>query len=185
MSELRNRADAVLVGGNSFRATPLPLLPKAEHLSEPLRSLPYLNVVVSRKMNFTLSERYLREKKITPLFLTAKNRAPTRFPCDVIACPDGDPTPAWIVKVLAERGVKTLLVEAGGDLIYQFLAADLIDDMYITLCPKIIGARGAPALADGDGFGADALKTLALRDCRVVADEVFLHYERRGAKQSA
>ena len=54
------------------------------------------------------------------------------------------------------RGVERLLVEAGGDLLFQFLAADAIDEMYLTLCPLVVGGD-APSLADGAGFDlADA-----------------------------
>lgn len=177
MSQLRNRADAILVGGNSFRTTPIPLLPKVERLNnEPLRDLPIWNVIVSRKMNFTLRDAYLSETRIKPLFMTESRYAPSDFPLPMVLS-DTPITPRWIIDELTARGVKTLLLECGGDLLYPFLRDDLIDDLYITLCPKILGIRGAPSLADGTGFETP-FKAFTLVSTRTVEHEIFLHYTR-------
>lgn len=178
MSELRNRVDAVLVGGNSFRCTPLPLLPNPEHLEGPLRPLPYWNVVVSRGLELPTSGPYFDESRIRRLFFARAGSDHAGFPAEV-ACPaSGDPTPRWMVDQLELRGVSSLLIEAGGDLIYQFLAAELIDELYVTLCPALLGKRGAPAIADGDLPLGAPFKRLALAEVRVVGHEVFLKYLR-------
>ena len=76
---------------------------------------------------------------------------------------DGDDLPvAWILERLAARGVERLLVEAGGDLLFQFLAADAIDEMHVTLCPIVVGGD-APTLADGAGFDRADVRRLRLR----------------------
>lgn len=180
MSELRNRVDAVLVGGNSFRCTPLPLLPNPEHLAGPLRPLPYWNIVVSRGLQLPIQGAYYEESRIQRLFFVSEAGAAgaASFPAEVVHPPTGDPTPAWMVAQLEQRGVQSLLIEAGGDLIYQFLAADLIDELYVTLCPAILGKRGAPAIADGLVPLGAPFKRLSLAEVRVVGHEVFLKYLR-------
>ncbi|MBV9890794.1 MAG: dihydrofolate reductase family protein, partial [Rhizobacter sp.] len=104
------------------------------------------------------------------------------LPGEVEAWPgDGDPPVGWIVDLLAARGVETLLVEGGGDLVFQFLAADALDEMHVTVCPLVVGGD-APTLADGIGFDRDDARRLQLVACDVEGDEVFLHYRvRRGA----
>ena len=72
-----------------------------------------------------------------------------------------------------------MLLEAGGDLIFQFLQADLLDEMYVTVCPKIIGGQAAPSLVSGTGFDVNHLKNLNLLDHKKIGDELFLHYEIR------
>lgn len=176
MSVLRNRSDAVLVGGNSFRNWPIPLMPNPSHLSEPVRQKPIGNVIVSRTMDLPLNEKYLKEKRICPLVLTSRQADYADFPLEVLIGP-AELTPQWIVEQLARRGVQTLLIEAGGDLIFQFLRANLIDEMYLTLCPRVIGGKAAPSLADGTGFLNDEIKRLKILKCRQIADEIFLHYE--------
>jgi riboflavin-specific deaminase-like protein len=171
MGVLRGHADAVLVGGNTFRNWPIPS-PPSPGLG---RKKPIWNVIVSHKMNFKLSERYLADKRIRPLFLTDKKTLPKTFPCEVVQLA-GKITPSWIVKQLTKRGIKNLLIEGGGNLIFQFFAADLINEVYLTVTPRIIGESKAPGFVTGNGFAGHQLKHLNLRASRQVGNEVFLRY---------
>jgi len=173
MSVLRNQVDAILVGGNTFRDWLIPLLPQPEHLTEPLRTQALWNIILSRTMDFELSERFLDEQKIRPLFLT--NKKIENFAAPIVVHPEI--TPEWIVNHLSTLGIQTLLIEGGGDLIFQFVKANLVNEMYITLCPKLIGGKGAPSLLDGEGFLKDQIRNLRLLESRVVGDEIFLHYK--------
>ena len=59
-----------------------------------------------------------------------------------------------------------------------------IDEMYLTLCPLVVGGD-APSLADGPGFDLAQLRRMRLVAAEPVGDEVFLHYEaiRKGASR--
>jgi len=180
MSRLRAAADAVLVGGATFRNWPHPALPDEADRAQ-LRSRPW-NVVVTRSLDVPLEEGFLREPAVRPLFVTRAAALPERFPAEVEAWPgEGDPPVSWIVDRLAARGVERLLVEAGGDLLFQFLAADALDEMHVTLCPIVVGGD-APSLADGAGFDRSDMRRLQLLTSEVQGDEIFLHYRNvRGA----
>lgn len=170
MSELRAQADAVLVGGATFRNWPHAALPEAAHLpaSPPTGSPPCWNVVVSRSLDVPLLPAFLQEPRVCPLFLTRSAAIPAGFPAEVegYAGPGPDLPVPWMLEALARRGVRSLLVEAGGDLLFQFLAADALDELYVTLCPLLIGGKGVPSLADGSGFGLAELRRLHLLDPR-------------------
>ena len=79
--------------------------------------------------------------------------------------PDGESMP-----------LRHLLVMGGGQLIAALLAEDLIDDLYLTVCPVLIGGKAAPTPVDGAGFTLPDVPRLALRHVRTEGDEVFLHY---------
>ena len=49
-------------------------------------------------------------------------------------------------------GVKRLLCEGGGELNDALFRAGLVDEINLTICPKIFGGRTAPTIADGQGF---------------------------------
>jgi riboflavin biosynthesis pyrimidine reductase len=49
-------------------------------------------------------------------------------------------------------GVKRLLCEGGGELNDALFRAGLVDELHLTICPKIFGGRHAPTIADGRGF---------------------------------
>ncbi len=48
--------------------------------------------------------------------------------------------------------VKRLLCEGGGELNAAVFRAGLVDELHLTICPKIFGGRRAPTIADGYGF---------------------------------
>ncbi len=185
MSRLRAGSDAVLVGGATFRNWPHPALPDTADrvLLEGRR--PW-NVVVSRGLDLPPDGDLTSDPQVRPLFLTRASAA-REVPGAEVAGYDGpgDDLPVdWILAQLASRGVERLLVEAGGELLFQFFAADAIDDVHLTLCPLVVGGD-APSLADGAGFDLDTMKRFSLVAVEPEGDEVFLHYARRGAGEIA
>ncbi|MDE2641128.1 MAG: dihydrofolate reductase family protein [Verrucomicrobiota bacterium] len=73
-----------------------------------------------------------------------------------------------------EWAVKRLLCEGGGELNFELLRLGLVDELHLTICPKIIGGKDAPTIADGDGFARLAkAANLKLTRQRVVGDELF------------
>jgi len=140
-------------------------------------------VIVTRSFDVPLSADFLAEPAIRPLVLTrassfAAGRAPGGAEVEGWAGEGSDLPVAWMLERLAARGIQRLLVEAGGDLLFQFVAADAIDDMHLTLCPLIVGGP-APTLADGAGFDREHLRRYALVAAEPEGDEVFLHYRKR------
>ena len=111
------------------------------------------------------------------MFLTRAASVPPEFAAEFEGwAGEGDLPVAWMLDRLAERGIERLLIEAGGDLLFQFLAADAIDEMYLTLCPLLVGGD-APSLADGAGFDLAELRRMRLVSAEPEGDEVFLRYE--------
>ena len=73
-----------------------------------------------------------------------------------------------------EWAVKRLLCEGGGELNFELLRLGLVDELHLTLCPRVIGGRDAPTIADGEGF-ASLAKTANLKMTRQrrIGDELF------------
>jgi riboflavin biosynthesis pyrimidine reductase len=176
MSRLRAGADAVLVGGATFRNWPHASLPDEQDRGR-LRGRPW-NIVVSRTLGVPLTPEFLGEAAIRPLFLTrAASLEGKAFAAEAEGwAGEGDLPVAWMLEQIARRGVERLLVEAGGDLLFQFLAADAIDEMHLTLCPLVVGGP-APSLADGRGFDFADARRMRLLSAEPEGNEVFLHYE--------
>ena len=74
--------------------------------------------------------------------------------------------------------VNRLLCEGGGELNGALFRAGLVNEIHLTVCPKIFGGRDAPTIADGPAVLnlADAT-ALSLRSMKRVGDELFLVYE--------
>lgn len=56
------------------------------------------------------------------------------------------------VQQLEERGISKILVEGGGEVIYSFFNAGLVDKLTVYVGAMVIGGRDAPTLVDGPGF---------------------------------
>jgi dihydrofolate reductase len=81
---------------------------------------------------------------------------------------------AELVQLIGARGFERTWLIGGGDLAAQMLAADLLDELVLSVAPTLVG-RG-PALADG----AFPLRTFELVELeRLGEDGVRLRYERK------
>jgi riboflavin biosynthesis pyrimidine reductase len=70
--------------------------------------------------------------------------------------------------------VKRLLCEGGGELNDALFRAGLVDEVNLTICPRIFGGRGAPTIADGDGvIGLAMASRFKLMSARYVNGELF------------
>lgn len=75
---------------------------------------------------------------------------------------------------LATLGIKKLVVSGGGELVAALVALDLVDELWLTVCPVILGGREAPSPVAG--LGLPEQRQLQLLTTEVVGAEVFLHY---------
>ncbi len=80
---------------------------------------------------------------------------------------------AW----LRQRGVARLVCEGGGNLCAQLFAARAVDQLYVTVVPRILGGARAPTLADGPGFAPDAIPDPTLASLERLGDELYLRYD--------
>ncbi|MDZ4874084.1 MAG: hypothetical protein CLLPBCKN_003480 [Chroococcidiopsis cubana SAG 39.79] len=108
---------------------------------------------------------------------TTNYRFPT--PDSRLPIPDSRlPTINWTfaLEQLFSLGIKRLAVLGGGELVAAMLAVDLIDEMWLTVCPLLLGGTNAPSPVAGMGFPENLAPRLELLSAQVEAQEVFLHY---------
>jgi riboflavin-specific deaminase-like protein len=77
--------------------------------------------------------------------------------------------------------VRRLLCEGGGELHSALIRADLLDELHLTVCPKIFGGGNAPTIADGKGFFhlTDA-RRFNLKSINPIGGELFAMFSRQG-----
>ena len=76
-------------------------------------------------------------------------------------------------------GYKRILVEGGGELNWSVLKLGIVDELIITISPRIIGGRSAKTLVEGEGCNRISEgMSLKLRDAKRHANgEITLFYE--------
>jgi riboflavin biosynthesis pyrimidine reductase len=97
---------------------------------------------------------------------------------ELLRAPAPRPAPPWILDRLSERGIGSLLLEGGPHLNAAFLAAGLIDEVYWTVGPHLLGTDALPMIAPIDGGSPFAHEPRRARLVSVMrhADELFLRY---------
>ncbi|MBI2929846.1 MAG: dihydrofolate reductase family protein [Verrucomicrobia bacterium] len=79
---------------------------------------------------------------------------------------------AWLRE---KWNVRRLLCEGGGELNSALFRAGLVNELHVTICPKLLGGRLAPTIADGIGFPRlSEAAQLRLKSTKRVGDELFL-----------
>lgn len=83
-----------------------------------------------------------------------------------------------LFRKLEKMGLKKILVEGGGELNWSLLHLWLVDELTITIAPKIAGGRLATTLVEGDGFDemAQSIRLQLKKIERKKGGEIVLHY---------
>jgi len=77
---------------------------------------------------------------------------------------------------LRARAVERLLVEGGGELNGALVEAGLVDELYVTVAPCVLGGRAAPTPVDGEGLAMDSRVRLRLVSLDRHGDELYCRY---------
>jgi riboflavin biosynthesis pyrimidine reductase len=93
---------------------------------------------------------------------------------EVWVAPTPHPEPGWLLPRLAERGVRTLLVEGGPTVNASFLAAGALDELYWTVGPRLVAADGRQIVASLREQHPPLTGTLV--SAHRSGDELFLRY---------
>lgn len=82
---------------------------------------------------------------------------------------------------LYEQGFRKVFIDGGPHLFASFLAEDLVDEIFLTISPKIVGNKKDQTLTmvEGKLFPSSEIKQLQLLFAKQVKDEIFLRYRVR------
>jgi len=186
--ELRARADAVLMGARTVDSAPGHYGPgPAKYRRMRLkRGLPEFNLRVIVSGRGTLNPRSdIFRYRFSPIIVLTSGLASVRnlqrlreVADDVEIFGDKELDFDAAFRLLEKKWrVKTILCEGGGELNMALIRQNLIDEIYVTICPFIFGGRGAPTLADGSGVSslAEAAR-LRIKSMKRLGQELFLVY---------
>ncbi|HEX5741895.1 MAG TPA: dihydrofolate reductase family protein [Pilimelia sp.] len=90
-----------------------------------------------------------------------------------------------VVADLAARGVRRLMVEGGGTLYTQLLAAGLADELHLVVAPFFVGDSRAPRFVGDGQFPAHPGDRARLLENRAIGDCVLLRYGLSGRAPGA
>jgi len=193
--ELRAEADAIMAGARTIDLNPVTLGPGNERfrrlrLRRGLAEYP-LRIVVSRAATVEPTAEIFRHR-FSPIILLTTGKASEsrlkRLRDQVDEVCVGGEKEIDFCRVLADLHrrweIDRLLVEGGGELNDALFRCGLVDELHLTICPRIVGGRAAPTIADGLGAGVLARATTMelTKACRL-GNELFLVFRAKRKAQ--
>lgn len=187
MDRLRAGVDAILVGAGTMRADNPALHVRDREMREYRASLGkpagLSRVLVTRSGSIAPDSRFFSDEGCGELIVaTVEETPPEVFSAvqdrvQVWRCGRGDVDVGLLLQRLHEHGVERLLVEGGGELNWHFIEADVLDELYVTIAPTLLGGRDAPTLLEGEGLSMKAQRRLRLAGLHREGDELYCRYE--------
>ena len=184
MDRLRARADAVIWGGETLRTARHPARVREESLVRErlAKGLPPhpANVLVTKSGIFPNQLPWFEADAIERFIFTAPEgasrlQAAREAGAEIVVLDEEGWLASQVLAYLGERGMKNVLLEGGGSLVWEF--ARHIDEFHVTLTPWLAGGSDAPTLMDGPGFPSGEFLGLELAEVRREGDEIFLQYK--------
>lgn len=180
--QLREELDAIMVGINTVLEDDPRLT--VHKFSSDVSDNP-LRVVTDSKVRTPLNSRILNEEAETLIAVSqkaprekVKALADKGENIDVILAGEVRVDLTILMDELAQRGVRSLLLEGGSTLNFSMLQAGLVDEVRVCVAPMIAGGVGAKTLAGGDGvnYMKDAFK-LELKKSYKLGKDFILEYK--------
>lgn len=181
------KVDAVLFGAGTLRAYGTTLSVSDRQLLQQRQQQKYppqpVQIVVSQTANLDASCRFFQQPVPRWLLTTPEGgiswqkepELESKFD-KIITAPTHEGGFHWsgIFVQFAQLNLKRLAILGGGALVASLLAGDWIDELWLTVCPVLLGGATAPTPVDG--LGLSIPKSLTLLSAYPVGQEVFLHY---------
>jgi riboflavin biosynthesis pyrimidine reductase len=180
---LRMVCDALVVGAGTIRAENYDALrlderSRAWRREHGLPELP-LMVIVSGSLNLNPDQLIFWDAPIPPIVVThagasAERRAALAGVAEIVTVGDDSVDLAAAVAGLHARGATQLLCEGGPHLFGALIAADLVDEVCLTVSPLLAGGSAGRISAGLPGPS----RSISLRHALTSHDMLFLRYAR-------
>jgi 2,5-diamino-6-(ribosylamino)-4(3H)-pyrimidinone 5'-phosphate reductase len=170
MRRLQSAADGMIVGAGTLRAGTV-IYPREKW-----------RVVVTRNGDIPLDNRFFADAPDRAIVLTtdriapqARERTAGRAHVRIVGS-DAVDIPAAVGLLRAEFGIERLLLEGGADLNAAFFEAGIVDEVFLTIAPKVKGGAHLPTMVDGAGLPGREFVALDLRSIYRDGSEIYLRY---------
>jgi riboflavin-specific deaminase-like protein len=150
---LRTQADAIMVGAGTLRIERYGRMTKTDELRdkrerEGLAPHP-LAVVVSARLDLPADLPLLNEPEQRVLIATGSDATLPGLGEQVEYARVGDDLPLLMARLREDHGVRSVLCEGGPTLNSHLFAAGIVDELFLTLNPKIAGGATALTIVAG------------------------------------
>ncbi len=172
--ELRSSVDAVLVGVGTVLADDPKLTVKQKYVPDAKNPV---RIVLDSKGRVPPDAQVLTTEART-IVVTAEECSTVLPNAEMVRCGRGRIDIARLLPILKEKGIDSILVEGGAEVIWSFLKSRLADELILFVGSIVIGGDTSPTPAGGEGVASrEEAVELKLKEATAIGDGVLLRYE--------
>jgi 2,5-diamino-6-(ribosylamino)-4(3H)-pyrimidinone 5'-phosphate reductase len=178
MYKLRNKYDAVLVGIGTILSDNPRLTVKEKYvkkLKQPIR------IILDTYCKTPVDSLAVNDQAKTFIITSKESNKKFNDNVEIIKCKtdsSGLIDLKCLLRLLNNHQIKTLMIEGGGTVIWNFLNQRLVDELFVYIAPVVIGGIKTPTMADGIGIkGVDELICLEVVNINRLGPGVLFHYK--------
>jgi 2,5-diamino-6-(ribosylamino)-4(3H)-pyrimidinone 5'-phosphate reductase len=175
---LRAKVDAIIVGIRTVSVDDPLLTVRYTRGKNPTR------IVLDSFGTILPSSKIIKTANKVPTIIAVSKKAPkknlaklARHPVKILIAGQNKVELKKLLSVLYKQKIKTVLLEGGGTLNWEFIRQGLVDELVVAVTPHIVGGKDAITLVEGKGF-SKILHSPKLRLHKIARqnNEVVLHY---------
>ncbi len=179
------KVDATLFGSGTLKAHQSTFLIRKNHFLKNRQEISAnqpISIIAGNSENFSKSWRYFKQPIRRWLISSNRIIKDSKVNFDKILFYEN----SWLhtLNILKKEGIKRIALLGGAKLIESFFKEDLIDEIKITICPKLIGGQYTwiPFKEKNDIFNFDNRWKIKMTKV-LKTSEVFIHYTKRSIKK--
>lgn len=178
LHKLRSKVDAILIGKNTVKKDDPLLTVRYSKGKNPTRIILDSSGTISSNSKILQTSSEIKTIIAVCKKITKKNLEKLeKFPIDVMILGENQVNVKSLLQNLGRRKIKTVLLEGGGSINWEFIKNNLVDELFITITPYILGGTDSISLVQGKGFDTILKSTkLRLKSVRRIQNDVVLHY---------
>ena len=153
LHKLRSKVDAILIGKNTMLQDDPLLTVRYTKGKNPTR------IILDSKGTISKNSKIIKTSDKIPTIIAVSKKISKanlsklkKLPVEIIISGENSVNLKLLMKKLSTKKIKTILVEGGGTVNWEFITNNIFDELIITLSPYLIGGNDATSLVEGKGF---------------------------------
>ena len=153
LHKLRSKVDAILIGKNTLLQDDPLLTVRHTKGKNPIR------VILDSKGTIPITSRIIKTSSEIPTIIVVSKKITDKnllklkkLPVEIIVSGENSVNLKLLMKKLSTKKIKTILVEGGGTVNWEFIKNNIFNELIVTLSPYLIGGNDSISFVEGKGF---------------------------------
>ena len=178
LHKLRSKVDAILIGKNTLLQDDPLLTVRYTNGKNPIR------IILDSTGSIPTNSRIIKTSNDVQTIIAVSKKINKKnllrlqkLPVEVIISGENTINLKLLLKKLSSKKIKTILVEGGGTVHWEFIKNNLFDELIITLSPFLVGGENAISFVEGRGFEKISNSpSLKLKSIKRLKNHLVLNY---------